>query len=71
MEVATKAVINIDIKIFTNKNLLEEYSCYKVLKQLKILNSKLVIDIGGGDNQCFVYTGSGCSHVLCRLLITA
>lgn len=56
-----KAVINL------HKFYKKEYSSHKVLKQLRILNSNLVIDIGGRDNPCFVYTGSGCRHVLCRM----
>lgn len=52
-----------NLKYFT-KQLFEEF-----LKQLKSLNSELIIDIDGGDNQCFIYTTSGCSHVFCILHI--
>ena len=46
------------------KRLLIEYFSNEVLKQPRILNFTSVIDIVGGDYQCFVYTGSGCSYVL-------
>lgn len=44
--------------------MLNENLIYKVLKLSRIFNFSSVIDIVGGDNQCFIYTGSGCDHVL-------